>query len=335
MQRVNNQAEAIVEDKKTIEWLVDNTEVSVFNPVTLEGYQRKISDSHCQKIVDYLENNIFMPVAIICACDETYTESMKLRIVDGQHRVNAFKIIKNNNPSRYEEIKKAEMPVIVLEKVSKAKEIETFITINKTSKKVDTSLAYILKNKLAGNNPEAIETKVEYLAVMAAIELNEDSESLWFNKIIYEGLPKEFPDKYITINAFVGASKPFINILIRKKVITTDWKTAEDADKAVNAVKDEISTVWRIVRDKWADLKEDDLKVLHSAIGFTAINRVTVELLKESKSENTIESLISDGIGRITIGCEKWKSGGEYSKYSSAAGHRLIANELISSMKDK
>jgi serine/threonine protein phosphatase 1 len=38
--------------KKTI----NHTHVNVFDPVTFTGYQRQIDNSHCQKIVDYLEN---------------------------------------------------------------------------------------------------------------------------------------------------------------------------------------------------------------------------------------------------------------------------------------
>ena len=53
--------------KKTVEWLVNNTKVSLFDPVNFTGYQRKISDSHCEKIVEFLcENDFFLPTAIIC-----------------------------------------------------------------------------------------------------------------------------------------------------------------------------------------------------------------------------------------------------------------------------
>ena len=138
----------LLQTKKTVDWLVSNTSVSVFSPINFKGYQRQIDEKHCMKIVEFLKRDFFMPTAIICATDHDFTDTSKLRIVDGQHRVNAFKILKESEPQRYAQIKAYEIPVIVMANVNENIEIDTFITINKTSKKVDTSLALVLKNKM-------------------------------------------------------------------------------------------------------------------------------------------------------------------------------------------
>lgn len=99
-------------------------------------------------IISYENDKFFLPTSIICASREDYRSKEKLYIVDGQHRIHAFCLLAKQNPARYEQIKDNEVSVIVLEQVGEEVEIDTFITINKTSKKVDTSLAYVLKNKI-------------------------------------------------------------------------------------------------------------------------------------------------------------------------------------------
>ena len=123
------QDEKIIQTQKTVDWMVNNTKVSVFDPIDFSGYQRKIDDRHCEKIVSYLNSSFYLPVAIICACDGNYNDDKELRIVDGQHRVQAFKRMKVENSHRYEEIREMEVPVIVLEDVPLEREIETFIHI--------------------------------------------------------------------------------------------------------------------------------------------------------------------------------------------------------------
>lgn len=57
----------IVITSKSIDWLVNNTSVSVFDPVSFQGYQRQIDENHCLKIVGYLKSSCFLPSSIICA----------------------------------------------------------------------------------------------------------------------------------------------------------------------------------------------------------------------------------------------------------------------------
>ena len=148
MDRINQGTSNIIQTRKTVDWLVNHTRVNVFNPMTFEGYQRSIDKKHCAKIVDYLSREFFLPTSIICASRKEYTEDAQLYIVDGQHRVEALRLLREEYPARYKQVKDYELSVIVLEKAEEEVEIDTFITINKTSKKVDTSLAYVLKNRI-------------------------------------------------------------------------------------------------------------------------------------------------------------------------------------------
>ena len=148
----------LIGTKKSVGWLANNTEVSVFDPISFKGYQRQIDERHCERIVKFLENDFFLPTPIICAIDTEFSDTTSpLRVVDGQHRIYALKMIKRDNYKRYNEIENLEIPVIVMAGVDEKLEIETFININKTAKKVDTSLALVLRNKI---NRSAIAMRV-------------------------------------------------------------------------------------------------------------------------------------------------------------------------------
>lgn len=327
----------LVVTTKTIEWLIHNTSVSVFDPVRFEGYQRQIDENHCSKIVSYLKGASFLPSSIICACDE-YTDEMPLRIVDGQHRVHAFKMLAEKESVRYDEIKKIEIPVVVLVGVPIETEIQTFITINKTSKKVDTSLAFVLKNKLSKGDSDMVMSRAEYIAVEVAQGLNENEDKLWGNRILYEGNVKK-SNCYISLNAFVKASRVFINTLNQIGYVNLNWNQGtkqEDVRQIVELTTDLTLFIWRTVYLRWPELTDssfEEKQILQGSIGYTAITRMLVKLIKEKgvKAEE-LKDFISMKIHSIKVPYTQWTKDGSFSHYSSESGFRIVSETLINSI---
>ncbi|MDE6411875.1 MAG: DGQHR domain-containing protein [Clostridia bacterium] len=324
--------------KKTVDWLVNNTEVSVFNPITFEGYQRQINENHCKKIVDFLSTDFFLPTAIICATRH-FDEESKLKVVDGQHRIHAFRMLQNENQARYDEIKEKEVPVIVMETDNKDIEIDTFITINKTSKKVDTSLAYVLKNKL---NKYAASTDLsmprsEYLAVEVALKLNEEPNcALWFDKILLEGNTKNTP-QLITLNAFVKSTRTLIKNLAKKKLLVLEWGTKEEIEKWISICQEIIMTIWNAVSFRWNELfygNLDDRRIIQGPIGYSSITRL-VNILLSEQDDITLDSfkqLIDQKIRHISIEGKYWLPGEYYSNFSSESGYGIVAEDMLESI---
>ncbi|MDE6604921.1 MAG: DGQHR domain-containing protein [Clostridia bacterium] len=326
--------------KKTVDWLVNNTEVSVFDPITFSGYQRQINENHCKKIVDFLCVDFFLPTAIICATSKKFEPESKLRIVDGQHRVYAFRMLQRDHKERYDEIKIKEVPVIVMEMVDEKVEIDTFITINKTSKKVDTSLAIVLKNKInkyAASNDLSM-PKAEYLAVEIALKLNSDQNcELWFNKILLEGNTKNTP-QIITLNAFVKSTRTLINNMAKKKLFLLDWQTEADIQSCISVCQEVIMAIWNSVTARWSDLFDGDMekrRIIQGPIGYSSINRVVNMLLAEQDgiSLNAFKQLIESKIRHISLDEKNWLPGGFFSGFSSESGYSIVASELICSIK--
>lgn len=331
----------IVLTSKSIEWLCARTEVSVFNPILFEGYQRQIDENHCLKIVNYLKTSSFLPSAIICACDE-FSEDCRLRIVDGQHRVHAFKMLADQDPERFAAIKDQELPVVVLVGVPKETEIQTFITINKTSKKVDTSLAYVLKNKLSKGNNDMVMSRSEYIAVEVAQLLNEsESHELWANRILYEGNVKK-SNCYISLNAFVRATRILVNTLNQIGTISLNWtpQTKEEEVRGIaNTTRDIIYYVWETVYLRWPEMKKatfEEKQILQGSIGYTAITKTLVKLIKE---RTVSPSELSQFINRIILSFDvpyyEWTKYGSFPSHSSESGYRIVSETLVKSIKNR
>lgn len=341
METINiNQSVNIKLTKKTIQWLVSHTHVNVFDPVNFTGYQRQIDYSHCQKIVDYLENDFLLPSSIICACD-IYSEETDLRIVDGQHRVQAFKMLQEQNPIRFSEIKDIEIGIIVLVDVSPEIEIDTFIRINKTSKKVDTSLAYVLKNKISNTDSNSlVMSKAEFLSVEVARLLKSESRSnIWYDKILFEGSVKN-SNAFISLNSFVKTTRILINLLGKKGVINLVWERKEEVNDTVDVLVKLIDFIWHMIYQKWNFMYSAtfaDRQILQGSIGYTAINRAIISVLKtkEMSDMNDVYNIIRTTIHSFTINGENWKKNGVYSRYSSESGIKIIADELVKSMSGK
>lgn len=337
LQLVQNE-NALVLTTKTIDWLTQNTDVCVFDPVSFNGYQRQIDEKHCEKIVAYLKSSDFLPSSVICACDD-YIDDGRLRIVDGQHRVHAFKMLERGFPERYAAICKTEIPVVVLVGVPLATEIQTFITINKTSKKVDTSLAFVLKNKLSKEGDDMVMPRAEYISVEVAQKLNDDEcNKVWSNKILYEGNIKK-SNCYISLNAFVRATRILVNTLNQIGYISLAWDAEtkkEFVDETTNRTCNLIRHIWYCVYLKWPEMDEasfEDRQILQGSIGYTAITRTLVKLIKEnSVGAGEVESFIKKTILSFNVSYEQWTKKGTFSKYSSESGYRLVSDTLIDSI---
>lgn len=333
----------IINDSRTIEWLVENTKVRTFDNINFTGYQRKVNENHVLRIVNYLkENTFYLPTSIICASAvKNVNKNTELYIVDGQHRVEAFKKLKETDINIYDDIKNYELSVIILEKPSKALEIDTFITINKTSRKVDTSLAYILKNISNIDNTDSRDLTVakrEFLAVELAIRINKDDNSLWNNKILLEGNPTVNTYETISLNSFVKSNRVLISYLGKFNIIKLDWKN----DKELNNLLDEIKTIylnlWDEIKFKWPNLFiSGRIKntVLQGTIGVSAINKYIIMKLKSlDKDACTLEefnTFVGQWIQMLNVSEELWYKGNSFSKFSSEAGFNLVAKSLFDS----
>lgn len=325
-----------------VEELIYNTEPDVFDPLTFEGYQRKIVASHCEKIVDFiLEKEFFFPSPIICSTRENKKNPQKMWIVDGQHRIEAFKILKESADPlykrKYDEIKYYTIPVIKLINPEINDEISTFITINKTGKKVDTSLAQILNNKISSpqNNDEMKRAaKIDYLCVELAKCVNEKEFSMWTDQISFGDNPRK-EGKLISLNAFVKAERALISKLEKRGLLVFDWTNDLGAlEKSINLLEKSFTTKWNTIEKKWAALFNGNIEsrsVLQGPIGCSSINKFIGAKLIQNPNIISFDDFLNyevQWINGLKISYENWIKGKYYSRYSSESGYSFIARDL-------
>lgn len=334
----------VIQDVKKVQWLIDNSDVKVFNPLDFNefGYQRELEDKHWKKIVKYIEDDsFFFPTAIICACDIDYDENIRLRIVDGQHRIKALREIKETNSEKYEKIKNKELPIIVLEKISHVKEIETFININKKGKKVDTSLATVLNHFISDKDDlKRKKAKIEYIAVEIATELSLEENGIWENQICFEGNAKRH-NQLISINAFVRSTQYLLSTLETIGILKIDWGTENELIDCKAKCIFIVKTIWKCVVQKWPELFSNNIganTIIQGPIGYSSVNKFIVFYLKENPINNIdifLKELISL-FSKINIDYKKWlqnESTTSYSNFSSEAGYTIIAKDLLDSIR--
>lgn len=331
----------LLQTKKTVDWLVNNTTVSVFDPINFTGYQRSIDLKHCEKIVKYMmDSSFYFPTAITCAANGHVNEDTPLRIVDGQHRVEAFKQLQKMYPQRYKTVSDMEVPVIIMVNPSEIQEIDTFITINKTTKKVDTSLAYVLKNKInqgQGGDDMTI-PKSEFIAVELSQMLNscDDPANIWYDMILFEGSPKN-SRQLISLNGFMSSTRVLVNQMSRKELISLKWDSPRDIEKCTRDCYDVLVPIWNTIQRKWPNLFSSSLenrRIIQGTIGYTAFNKILVNLLakKEYWTKDECIAEFEFYLRKCTYDESVWLPGRFFSRFTSASGHTLVARELMNDM---
>lgn len=336
----------IIHVSKTVDWMIENTQVRTFNNISFTGYQRKVNENHVLKIVDYLKkNDFYLPTSIICASDEKVTNETRLNIVDGQHRVEAFKKLKEIDYSKYLEVKDCELSVIILEKPSEALEVDTFITINKTSRKVDTSLAYVLKNKInkssidTGNTMQA---KMEFLAVELAIKINREDNSIWKNKILLEGNPTKISYETISLNSFVKTTRILISYLDKYSTKKFIWNNDDELNDIITQIERIYLNMWNEIQLKWSYLfidKNINNTVIQGNIGVSSLNKYIIMQLKSLEEKkyslDELDNLFCKWIKNLNISENLWYKGDDFSHYSSEAGFNVVAKILLDSYESR
>lgn len=333
IKQVHSELEEIISENMTISELIDETAVDVFNPTDFTGYQRETNLRHVTKIVEYITDefksgNFIFPSPIICS---NRRDDDKLYIVDGQHRVNAFKKIRTDDPTLFNEIKDYEMNVITLINPTIKLEVDTFITINKTSKKVDTSLALIAKTLYSGTSGYNKNAKKQYILVETARQMNSSDDSYYFNNIAWEGTPKS-TGKLISLNTFVRAYMPIVNYLISENIIDLD--NSSEIDEYITCCTQIINLIWKSFEYKWPKLfKEGKNTIIQGTIGSSAITKFIINYLKlPDVDHKDLLNTIASAIEKISDSYENWLPNGNYSNYSSGAGHTIISKILMDSI---
>lgn len=353
--------------KLTVEELLKNSNVEVFNSETSEGYQRPPIPSHYKKIAQYLmkEDRVLLPLGVLTATDPDKVSvngeleiNGPLRIVDGQHRVEGFRFLSLNNVDRFEEFKNFELPItiMVIDKEHEVDEMDTFININSKAKKISTDLAIRLRHERRKEKyyRRDLEEIIEDIAIKVTKNLNGDLKSVWYKAIT---MAPDEKGRIISINAFRKSLIPIVELFIRYYQDPKDKEDGffiienekeeplnlleedilfleENEDKYVMRIKNFIDTLWNNVVNKWGgafNISQPYFNKeynIQKGIGLYSLHLVLKDCIEIEKNIDAANHLFSKIIKNSRIATEDWESGGLFSGYNSQSGFRLIANRV-------
>lgn len=325
-----------------VEDIINNYTIDLYdskeNP---DGYQRPIQVSHRRKLVEYLttSENPILNTSIVAAINYNCIKeennqliiNSKMKIVDGQHRIEAFKELKEKEFSLYiSKYNEYYIPIIIIpSEEDKILEIETFININNKNKKISTALAVqILQRIREKRNPDIFgdvdienmergkkEELVKSISNNVTCLLNDDSECLWF-QLIKTG-DSNTKNRVISINAFSDSlNKVVMNYIywIKEGKVNTELLEIE--------IKNLILAIWDIIRSKWGEAFDIKYYNIQKGIGVYSMHSILATCIEES-SNKALEAF-KKIIEKSTINYNDWMIGGRFSSLNSKAGIKQI-----------
>ncbi len=341
--------------KMTADQLLDSYEILHYDSATNTNYQRPPIPTHYRKIANYFltESSPILPTAIVAAISSGNIEEMdgqvelkgKMRIVDGQHRIEGLKSLKNEFASqgreKYETIKNSfEFPIIlmIIEPKDEIVEIDAFININSKGKRVKTDLAETLKSKkreLALSAVEFIpvnEQLISDIALGVCRKLNTDSNSFWKDLIIQADEIGNRNEQPITVITFMQAIKPVIALSLQG---LNSLGKNEMQTQIVN-VSALLLIIWDKVMDKWPGCFNGEKRTYDKAYnickGLGLIPLLQIYCSQSIKTENTIDAF-ADVLEKSTVREDDWLVGGNFTGLSSGQGKATIRKYICGEIK--
>ena len=328
---------------------------------TKEGYQRKPAKSRIIKLMmEIRRGRVDIPTAVLlnarheswrdaaefddgelCGSFDLEAYRGELSVVDGQHRLQAFKNLMKEDRARYGNF---QIQFVMMLGASEDQELEQFYIVNSTAKSVKTDLAYDLLKQRAEHDGKVmtglIETGQDWKVEAQAItEMMAESSDIWRDRI---RLANE--DKGITTipsASFVTSLRKFLNYPLVKNV---------NRSKKFQILE----SYWRGIRLAMPDpFRESSRYTLMKGIGVWAMHEILPEVAELVRSEggsllddeNYSEFLQPmfdqlDGENKdanVVKGADFWLTapkGGAAGSYSSSAGKRVLISKLLGGLPD-
>lgn len=319
-------------------------------------YQRPPMPAHYRKIAKYfmIEKEPILPSAIIAAMGKEDFSfdgieldiKNKIRIVDGQHRIEGMKCLKNGysktSLERYIRLNETfELPVIimVIENNDDLTEIDAFINLNSKGKKVRTDLAVALKNKKTkahmkdNENILVSEEIIQAISMDVAKAISADAESAWNGLIIQADEVGKRNEQPISIIAFSRSIMPIVEKYIGIKKIHE--LSQEQYDWTVDHVREVIEKAWNIVIEQWPNCFGRDHGYNSSynickGIGVNTLFGVFTDCYddKEEGYRNFKHILEETDVKE-----EDWLVGGTFTGYASYQGFSMIKKFILGKLE--
>jgi DGQHR domain-containing protein len=329
------------------------------------GYQRPLNPNNIEKIKRYILDETphpLFPTSVVVNSREplkfnekenSFGEllvSNKLYVIDGQHRIEAFKDLMKEDKLRaiYGNY---EIPIVVLSGFNYIRELEQFFIINSRQTRIKFDLAQRMYLEMMKDNPK---TKLvpeskrwQTLAAKAVDVLNEGDSLVWSGRI---QLPDDSKDirktRIISQNSFISSLKPFFSG--GKRIWNFNAAPERSRKEILEQLTDLLTKFWEAVEDVYPQvIHNPKAHNLQKTVGVYSLHIFLADVVADSQVFN-IDKIVEHAKRKLMRAKEQygftevfWETGArdenekrrKASGYSSSAGHSRIASALFSGRK--
>ncbi|MCY4052997.1 MAG: DGQHR domain-containing protein [Hyphomicrobiales bacterium] len=319
-----------------------------------DGYQRNPSDARIKQLKGALEaGSADLPTAILLnrrdlKIDDLHSngeerwlpvstgQDDQFYIVDGQHRVLALEKAYRENPNEWRDYK---IPFVCMIGADKEQEMKQFYVINTKSKKVETGLAYKLLTKLAEKDADTrdlLGLKDIWIPGGQTLADKLGETSIWKDLIRY---PNDEKKNTVVKSNAVTASLKF-GLTLEADVFAT-----LPEDKKLEVLVAYWQGIRKVYRKAFDEVKKYNVQhslgvyVFHILLPHI-VRRVYVLGKDKMYDQDVYAEILRPGLeelegynqeGEQVGGLDCWRVGekGVTGSYSSGAGHKRLANEIL------
>ncbi|MBP8708160.1 MAG: DGQHR domain-containing protein [Caldisericia bacterium] len=326
------------------------------------GYQRPLNTNNIQKIKNYILDETphpLFPTSVVVnsrtpinfnEINNSYGEleiSTTLFVIDGQHRIEAFKELMKE-PELRGLYGNFEIPIVILSGFKYINELEQFFVINSRQTRIKFDLAqrmYMEMMKADSSTKLVPESKRwQTIAGKAVDILNENPKTVWYGKI---QLPDDSKDiiktRIISQNSFISSLKPFFSG--GKRVWNFNATPERNHHKILEELVELLTKFWDMIGEVYPQIVHNPKKyTLLKTVGVYSLHIFLADVIADSQVFN-IDLIIENAKKKLLKAKEEygftevfWEIGTRNendrtrraSGFSNAAGHNRIASALFS-----
>lgn len=328
------------------------------------GYQRPLNQTNIEKIKNYILNETthpLFPTSVVVnsrtpikfkEIDGSYGEleiSNPLYVIDGQHRIEAFKELMKE-PMLRGKYGTYEIPIVVLSGFDYIRELEQFFVINSRQTRIKFDLAqrmYMEMMKADFSTKLVPESKRwQTLAGKAVDGLNEGSSAttVWYGSI---QLPDDSKDiiktRIITQNSFISSLKPFFSG--GKRIWNFNSIPEKKHSETLEELTELLTKFWNMVGEVYPQIINSPRRyTLLKTVGVYSLHIFLADVIADTQVFK-IDAIVENAKKKLVKAKEQygftevfWEIGSrdendrrrKASGFSSSAGHNRIASALFS-----
>lgn len=314
---------------KSLDWVLNNLHDGVMLEESSTGFRFKYRDSDLKRLVDsFLIEGVLQPLTFVCGEIDS-----QLMLIDGLGRLTALRKISRDYPEVMLELAKSDVSLVVYPNLTIDDCIKLHLKLNTSFNSSSVPALYMRDCDI--NGLAKLKTKKNvYKLLQAMVYMDNDKDSLWYEKWSLKGKYDLKDCKDCTMLDFIIGVLPLLNYLESRGVVLSGNWSLQSQGKDLAELLDYL---WSCIRGKWCKAFTPDWNarvgylrkyVIMDKQGVGGLSRYLVLRFKGVKEIDDLKFLLQLFIREVNLSSEVWLEQEQISKYTNAGGYNIIAHIL-------